>query len=119
MTAAVTEAANERSVPDTMALLLREYSDRLKSLIDHGFSLRESSVLAGEKVNRTELDRILNLRVDQIRSQIRLTEGVIRRVSQFVSHGEMDETTRMLLELRLRELEESVNYSRDFAEKLT
>lgn len=118
MTAAITEAANGRSVPDAMASLLREYADRLQSLVDHGFALRENFVLAGSKVNRTDLDQVLSLRVAQIQSQIRLTEGVIRRVSQFVSHGEMDETTRMLLELRLRELEETVAYSRDFSDKL-
>lgn len=118
MSAVVIEPANGRSVPDEMSLLLREYTDRLQSLVDHAVAFRENSALAGANVRTTDFDSVLGMRVGQIRRQIPLAEDVVRTVSQYVYHGKMDETTRLLLELRLRELESTLNYSQEFADNL-
>lgn len=118
MSAVVIESANGRSVPDEMSLLLREYTDRLQSLVDHAVAFRENSALAGANVRTTDFDSVLGMRVGQIRRQIPLAEDVVRTVSQYVYHGKMDETTRLLLELRLRELESTLNYSQEFADNL-
>jgi hypothetical protein len=95
----------KRSFVPTALALLREYTEKLDSLADRvqELALRTADDCSErqKQIQRQQKD-ILEHRIDRLAVA---TEGLVRRISQLVEHGNVDEDSRLELRLRLAELE--------------
>ena len=99
----------------TVIPLMKEFGNKLNLLADHALELRQSFDAADTSDKRPLLflQRKYAINWQRFDALEPAVMNLARNVSQMIEHGDLDDLTRLELQLRLAEFEDSIRSTRD------